>query len=214
MPSLVQLLREPDAWKVLPEPFSSLWLSWDESSQSKPSNVASTQEDHLKFIRSLVLPDSTAQQASEPASKPSPAVAAAAMSNGDASSSNAVRAAQPSQQRGSANSAQEQQRMRQSIHMREAWQAWQQTPDGSRWQKQRSSLPVDQIRASVLSTLRESDFVVVMGDTGSGKTTQVLQLFSYSHAHISVCCFLCGSRLAQRSLMCNEACSLIQQICS
>lgn len=60
--------------------------------------------------------------------------------------------------------------------MREAWAAWQQTREGQGWQQQRASLPVIQIRAGVLQALQASDFVVVMGDTGSGKTTQVICL--------------------------------------
>ena len=169
---LMQLLGDPDGWKVLPEPFSSLWLSWDGSRQSTTSPADQGQEEHIAFIRSLVLPDTPAHPASASSSRSSPADTTAA--NGKHSP--VISSTQQSQLQAVANSAQEQQQTRQSIHMREAWQAWQQTPEGSRWKSQRGSLPVHQIRAGVLSALQESDFVVVMGDTGSGKTTQVRQL--------------------------------------
>lgn len=45
--------------------------------------------------------------------------------------------------------------------------------EGRRWQAARDKLPVIEIRAPLLAALRSSDAVVVSGETGSGKTTQV-----------------------------------------
>ena len=48
-------------------------------------------------------------------------------------------------------------------------------PQGKAWLKQRAALPIHTIRAALLSALQQHDVVVVMGDTGCGKTTQVPQ---------------------------------------
>jgi ATP-dependent RNA helicase DHX8/PRP22 len=42
-------------------------------------------------------------------------------------------------------------------------------------QEQRASLPVYQSRDELLKTVRGNDFVVIVGETGSGKTTQITQ---------------------------------------
>lgn len=42
-------------------------------------------------------------------------------------------------------------------------------------QEQRESLPVFQSRDELLKSIRENDFVVIVGETGSGKTTQITQ---------------------------------------
>lgn len=42
-------------------------------------------------------------------------------------------------------------------------------------QEQRESLPVFQARTELLDAVKENDFIVVVGETGSGKTTQITQ---------------------------------------
>lgn len=42
-------------------------------------------------------------------------------------------------------------------------------------QEQRESLPVFQSRSELLEAVRKNDFIVVVGETGSGKTTQITQ---------------------------------------
>jgi ATP-dependent RNA helicase DHX8/PRP22 len=42
-------------------------------------------------------------------------------------------------------------------------------------QEQRESLPVFQAREELLKSIRKNDFVVIVGETGSGKTTQITQ---------------------------------------
>lgn len=42
-------------------------------------------------------------------------------------------------------------------------------------QEQRESLPVFQSREELLKAIRENDFIVIVGETGSGKTTQITQ---------------------------------------
>lgn len=47
---------------------------------------------------------------------------------------------------------------------------------GREWLKKRSDLPVVQIREKITETLSKANVVVVCGDTGCGKTTQVLAI--------------------------------------
>lgn len=170
---MLQLLGDPEGWKTLPEPFSGLWLSWDESNQPRqPAQAASSHDEHVAFIRSLVLPEQSPEGCGAESAQSAPA-AKPASTNGHLPNGKLAGAPKQKQQPVAANTAQEQQQQRQSIHMREAWQGWKQTPDGQHWQEQRRSLPVTQIRAGTLEALEANDFLVVMGDTGSGKTTQV-----------------------------------------
>lgn len=53
---------------------------------------------------------------------------------------------------------------------------WKRSENGSCWMQKRSMLPVSQIRESLLEALEMHDVVLVSGETGSGKTTQVPQI--------------------------------------
>lgn len=57
--------------------------------------------------------------------------------------------------------------------MAEALQGWRGSKEGAQWQQDRARLPVRAIRQDLLSQLAQQDVVVVSGDTGCGKTTQV-----------------------------------------
>lgn len=57
-------------------------------------------------------------------------------------------------------------------------------------QEQRESLPVFQVREDLLNTVRENNFVVIVGETGSGKTTQITQYLAeggYANDGIIAC---------------------------
>ena len=53
-------------------------------------------------------------------------------------------------------------------------QAWRDSAEGVQWRSKREQLPVDQIRQALLEALTQHDVAVVGGDTGCGKTTQVI----------------------------------------
>lgn len=53
---------------------------------------------------------------------------------------------------------------------------WKESDDGLYWMEKRNALPVSQIRESLLDSLDMHDVVLVSGETGSGKTTQVPQI--------------------------------------
>lgn len=50
---------------------------------------------------------------------------------------------------------------------------WCASPAGAAMQAARQNLPISAIHVALLAALRDSDVVVVSGDTGCGKTTQV-----------------------------------------
>lgn len=50
---------------------------------------------------------------------------------------------------------------------------WETSKEGREWAAKREKLPVSQIRSELLLALERGDLLVVSGDTGCGKTTQV-----------------------------------------
>jgi ATP-dependent RNA helicase DHX29 len=66
--------------------------------------------------------------------------------------------------------------MAQSQAMFRDYQAWVDSDVGKSWSKKRQSLPVSQIKGELLRCLDVHDVVLVSGETGSGKTTQVPQI--------------------------------------
>ena len=69
---------------------------------------------------------------------------------------------------------QSQQQRAESEEMAQQLAEWRSSREGSQWQQDRGRLPVLTIRQDLLAQLAEHDVVVVSGDTGCGKTTQVL----------------------------------------
>lgn len=59
--------------------------------------------------------------------------------------------------------------------LKEEFDRWSRRTAGSRMQKFRGQLPVAKIKDDLLQILKEHDSVIVCGDTGCGKTTQVPQ---------------------------------------
>jgi energy-coupling factor transporter ATP-binding protein EcfA2 len=62
-----------------------------------------------------------------------------------------------------------------SSEMKTRQEAFWKTPEGQAWAKTRGALPVVQVKGGLLAALEKHDYVVLSGDTGCGKTTQVPQ---------------------------------------
>lgn len=73
---------------------------------------------------------------------------------------------------------QSQQQQAESRGMAEGLQQWRSSSEGGKWQQDRARLPVLSIRHDLLAQLADHDVVVVSGDTGCGKTTQVMQIMA------------------------------------
>ena len=76
--------------------------------------------------------------------------------------------------------------------MAEALQRWRSSKEGAKWQQDRARLPVLAIKQDLLTQLQQHDVVVVSGDTGCGKTTQVCALYIFFPLALLDC--MCGLR--------------------
>jgi len=71
---------------------------------------------------------------------------------------------------------------------------WKKSQEGQYWIEKRGQLPVTQIKEELLDCLKIHDIVLVSGETGSGKTTQVPQIIldgcieSHQGANCSIIC--------------------------
>ena len=77
----------------------------------------------------------------------------------------------------------------------------------ARLQRERAALPISQYRDRILQTLKEHQVVVVAGDTGCGKSTQVPQyLLAAGFSHVActqprrIACISLAKRVALESL--------------
>ncbi|CAN6451780.1 unnamed protein product [Victoria cruziana] len=64
---------------------------------------------------------------------------------------------------------------RKSLQLRNQQQEWQESPEGQKMQEFRRSLPVYKERDTLLSAISQNQVIVVSGETGCGKTTQLPQ---------------------------------------
>ncbi|RDX62405.1 DExH-box ATP-dependent RNA helicase DExH3 [Mucuna pruriens] len=83
---------------------------------------------------------------------------------------------------------------RRSLQMRHRQQDWQESPEGQKMLEFRSSLPAFKEKDAFLRVLSENQVVVVSGETGCGKTTQLPQYILESEieaARGAVCNIIC-----------------------
>ncbi|KAL5830491.1 hypothetical protein ACOSQ3_019959 [Xanthoceras sorbifolium] len=83
---------------------------------------------------------------------------------------------------------------RRSLRMRDEQQAWQTSPDGKRMLEFRRSLPAYKEKDTLLTTISQNQVVIISGETGCGKTTQVPQFILESEiesARGAVCSIIC-----------------------
>ena len=95
------------------------------------------------------------------------------------------------------------QQQAESGQMAAALHAWRDSPEGAQWQKDRARLPVLAIRPDLLTQLAQHDVVVVSGDTGCGKTTQVLSFVSFATC---ACMHACPVVQLQRCMLFVHCC--------
>ncbi|KAI4324673.1 hypothetical protein MLD38_030140 [Melastoma candidum] len=85
-------------------------------------------------------------------------------------------------------------RHRKSLQLRNKQMDWQESPDGQKMLEFRKSLPAYKERDALLKTISENQVVVVSGETGCGKTTQLPQYILESEieaARGAVCSIIC-----------------------
>ncbi|KAI3963933.1 hypothetical protein MKW92_028478, partial [Papaver armeniacum] len=83
---------------------------------------------------------------------------------------------------------------RRSLHLRSQQQAWQESEEGQKMQAFRKNLPAYKERDALLTTISQNQVVVVSGETGCGKTTQIPQYILESEiesGHGALCSVIC-----------------------
>ncbi|XXG83840.1 hypothetical protein AAC387_Pa10g1498 [Persea americana] len=83
---------------------------------------------------------------------------------------------------------------RKSMQLRDRQHDWQESPEGQKMQKFRRSLPSYKERDALLTAIFQNQVVVVSGETGCGKTTQIPQYILESEieaSHGAVCSIIC-----------------------
>lgn len=78
-----------------------------------------------------------------------------------------------------------------SLQMRDQQQAWQESPEGRRMLEFRRSLPAYKKKEAILSVISRNQVVIISGETGCGKTTQIPQFILESEVE-SVCGAACN----------------------
>ncbi|XP_010279410.1 PREDICTED: DExH-box ATP-dependent RNA helicase DExH3 [Nelumbo nucifera] len=83
---------------------------------------------------------------------------------------------------------------RRSLQLRNQQQAWQESPEGQKMQEFRRSLPAYKERDALLNDISQNQVVIISGETGCGKTTQLPQYILESEidaARGAVCSIIC-----------------------
>ncbi|KAL5722068.1 RNA helicase [Ranunculus cassubicifolius] len=83
---------------------------------------------------------------------------------------------------------------RKSLQLREQQHAWQESAEGQKMQEFRKGLPAYKAKDSLLTAIANNQVVVVSGETGCGKTTQLPQYILESEIEAdrgSVCSIIC-----------------------
>ncbi|DBA76164.1 TPA: hypothetical protein ACH3X1_009895 [Trebouxia sp. C0004] len=163
--ALFQLAEGQDVYQLLASPYQDLWLHWlDQGNDAYKQQAKDSNQQRLDFVRSVV---AAAAINAGAASQNGSAEHEAAAANGAEAAPHAQLAPQVRQQ--------SQSQRAESHEMAASLEGWRSSREGGQWQQDRARLPVLTIRQDLLAQLAEHDVVVVSGDTGCGKTTQVPQ---------------------------------------
>jgi ATP-dependent RNA helicase DHX29 len=171
--ALYQLLPDQALHRVLPAPYSSLWREWEEVAASsgvdetldRDALVASFVDDLLAEV------DAVADAAAGERRR----AGATAGSSSAAAETPETFSADGSAQPRPATAAALRSAAAQLAHLRAQLLSREQSPAYADIAAQRSSLPIALVRGDIAAALRASDALVVCGETGCGKTTQVPQ---------------------------------------
>ncbi|KAK6921676.1 Double-stranded RNA-binding domain [Dillenia turbinata] len=83
---------------------------------------------------------------------------------------------------------------RRSLQMRDQQQAWQESPEGRKLQEFRRRLPAYKEKDNLLAAISQNQVVIISGETGCGKTTQIPQFILESEIESvqgAVCNIIC-----------------------
>lgn len=163
-------------WKQLPMPFCELYLVWEAEGRGNIHAVGETEDkkkERLNFIQQLVVEKLETEW--HHAMQYQQRQLNDTQSNGkDASTwygsiQRSIQKHLEAQKKNASKIKEE------SKNMHDALQAFRSSSEGKSRQSQRGKLPASLLRHDLLEHLQNQDVVVVSGETGSGKTTQIPQ---------------------------------------
>ena len=166
--ALYQLLPDQPLHRELAAPFAELWRSWiEEAARSGTDEVRDREAAVSSFVDSLLAEVTTLRR--------STADTDGSQSLGAAADDDVweARETQPAPRAAPVSAAHE--RAVANGRLRELLASRERNPAYADIMKQRASLPIALVRSDIAAALSCSDMLVVCGETGCGKTTQVPQ---------------------------------------
>eukprot|EP00873_Tetraselmis_striata_P037555 jgi/Tetstr1/457819/TSEL_044364.t1 len=174
------MLREAeDGWGtdqplhlILQPPYDELMRAWAENHKERVAEAAEQQQrDKEQVISMLMSQKAQAAGAGAATSTKGPSDEEGVVTGEESWEDSAGSMGAPPPSAPQMTPAQE----REGRQMAEEQARWDASAEGGSWRDKRAKLPVSQIRGAVLEALAGGDAVVISGDTGCGKTTQVPQ---------------------------------------
>ncbi len=157
-------------WKVLPMPFSELWLALEDEGADVLANEEESEESIAArevFVRDLVALKQQEESQEERNLEEEARLAAAQISWAETLKRKLAQREQ--------NPKVAEKEAAASERMLKSLITFRNSPEGAQWQKSRGNLPASALREQLREQLPTQDVLVVSGETGSGKTTQVPQ---------------------------------------
>ncbi|KAL4547972.1 hypothetical protein Ndes2526B_g07186 [Nannochloris sp. 'desiccata'] len=170
---LVILNKEEEGagfWRLLPMPFSELWLALEDEGADLVENEEESDEAIAArdaFVRELV-----ALKQQEESIEERNLVEEARLAAEQVSWAETLKRKLAQKQQNPRVAAIE---IATSERMLKDLKAWRSSSEGAEWQNSRGNLPASALREQLREMLQIQDVLVVSGETGSGKTTQVPQ---------------------------------------
>ncbi|CAM6062960.1 unnamed protein product [Sphagnum tenellum] len=162
--ALFWLFPELPLYRILPEPYRTMCFQWH-AEESKKQEVEEEVNRRSAFVDSLVNPGESPNLAPPTANK----VELALPTKNDETKQESSGFEKQKDDRHISRMEAE------SRHLRHIWEAKLQTYDYQAMLKSRAALPMAAVKDQLLSKIKENEVVVVGGETGCGKTTQVPQ---------------------------------------
>ncbi|BDA49474.1 Putative ATP-dependent RNA helicase DHX57 at C-terminar half [Coccomyxa sp. Obi] len=156
------------AWRQLERQYQDMWLKWEaqEGEAKQETQDQANEEERQAFINSLISQKQEVGPSLSRAANGSSAKEQASSSGQDDTETDL--SVQTPVELTPAQVAE-------SRRMLDVQRRWRGSREGQEWAAKRQQLPVVQVQAGLLAALADHDVVVVGGDTGCGKTTQVPQ---------------------------------------
>jgi len=157
-------------WKLLPMPFSELWLALEDEgaylmeNEEESDDAIATRD---AFVRELVAIKQQEESIEERNLEEEARLAAEQVSWAET-----LKRKLAQRQQNPKVAAIE---IATSERMLKNLNSWRSSSEGAEWQKSRGNLPASALREQLREKLQSQDVLVVSGETGSGKTTQVPQ---------------------------------------